>query len=630
MTAEGDLLTEVCRLADDLRRDTVGDEVTYVVNRNINFTNICYVGCRFCAFAQRKTDADAFSLSLEQVADRAQEAWELGATEVCMQGGIDPELPASAYFDLVSAVKQRVPGMHVHAFSPMEIVSGAARTGLSIEDFLIKAREAGLDTIPGTAAEILDDEIRWVLTKGKLPTKTWIEVVTTAHKVGLRSSSTMMYGHVDNPRHWVQHLRVLRRIQDETGGFTEFVPLPFVHTSSPIYLAGVARPGPTLRDNLAVHAMGRIMLHGSIDNIQTSWVKLGVDGTRAMLQAGANDVGGTLMEETISRMAGSEHGSAKTVAELVEIGAGIGRPVVERTTDYGRADVHPDLTVVGGRARTGSCRSGSSTSGPTWARRCPTRAPSGRSTAARSRRAGCRVRSTRGRRSPRCRTAGATRASRLTAPCTSAAQMPPADVGAFASLMRGWSSSCWADAGHRVAVERVGVLVAGDHEPLGGRQSAVHPGIVVDVGRVGRVGRHVVGPEADLVVVARAVAVLGAVEDRRRRVRDEEVDGGAVDVDRHVPVRLGRESYVVELGSRSTSRRARAWPGRRAASRRACRPSGTSGRCGRVGVDGVLRVDDHAELALEEPEAEGVVAAADEPLLSRSWPLGTPVLDGAM
>lgn len=346
MTAEGDLLTEVCRLADDLRRDTVGHEITYVVNRNINFTNICYVGCRFCAFAQRKTDADAFSLSLEQVADRAQEAWELGATEVCMQGGIDPELPASAYFDLVAAVKQRVPGMHVHAFSPMEIVSGAARTGLSIEDFLIKAREAGLDTIPGTAAEILDDEIRWVLTKGKLPTKTWIEVVSTAHRVGLRSSSTMMYGHVDNPRHWVQHLRVLRRIQDETGGFTEFVPLPFVHTSSPIYLAGVARPGPTLRDNLAVHALGRIMLHGSIDagginNIQTSWVKLGVDGTRAMLQAGANDVGGTLMEETISRMAGSEHGSAKTVAELVEIGAGIGRPVVERTTVYGRPTTKP-------------------------------------------------------------------------------------------------------------------------------------------------------------------------------------------------------------------------------------------------------------------------------------------------
>ena len=341
MTAEGDLLNQVVALADALRKDTVGDEITYVVNRNINFTNVCYVGCRFCAFAQRRTDADAYSLSLDQVADRAEEAWNLGASEVCMQGGIDPELPGTAYFDLAAAVKKRVPGMHVHAFSPMEIVNGSSRTGLSFEDFLIKARESGLDTIPGTAAEILDDDVRWVLTKGKLPTKTWIEIVSTAHRVGIRSSSTMMYGHVDNPRHWVQHLRVLSRIQEknrEDGipGFTEFVPLPFVHHSAPIYLAGVARPGPTLRDNLAVHAMSRIMLHGRIDNIQTSWVKLGVDGTRAMLDAGANDVGGTLMEETISRMAGSEHGSAKTVEELVEIGEGIGRRVVERTTVYGR------------------------------------------------------------------------------------------------------------------------------------------------------------------------------------------------------------------------------------------------------------------------------------------------------
>jgi FO synthase len=341
MTAEGDLLDQVVALADQLRRDTVGDDVTYVVNRNINFTNVCYVGCRFCAFAQRRTDADAYSLSLDQVADRAEEAWHLGATEVCMQGGIDPELPGTAYFDLAAAVKKRVPDMHVHAFSPMEIVNGASRTGLSFEDFLIKARESGLDTIPGTAAEILDDDVRWVLTKGKLPTKTWIEIVSTAHRVGIRSSSTMMYGHVDNPRHWVQHLRVLSRIQDENRahgipGFTEFVPLPFVHHSAPIYLAGVARPGPSMRDNLAVHAMARILLHGRIDNIQTSWVKLGVDGTRAMLRAGANDLGGTLMEETISRMAGSEHGSAKTVEELVDIGAGIGRPVVERTTTYRR------------------------------------------------------------------------------------------------------------------------------------------------------------------------------------------------------------------------------------------------------------------------------------------------------
>ncbi|MDO9456813.1 bifunctional FO biosynthesis protein CofGH, partial [Nocardioides sp.] len=340
MTAEGALLEQVTALADALRRQVVGDDVTYVVNRNINFTNVCYVGCRFCAFAQRRTDADAYSLSLDEVADRAEEAWNLGASEVCMQGGIDPELPADAYFELVTAVKNRVPDMHVHAFSPMEVVNGTARTGLSVEDFLIKAREAGLGSLPGTAAEILDDEVRWVLTKGKLPARTWIEIVSTAHRVGIPTTSTMMYGHVDNPRHWVGHLRVLSRIQDETGGFTEFVPLPFVHTSAPIYLAGVARPGPTLRDNLAVHAMARILLHGRIDNIQTSWVKLGVDGTRAMLTAGCNDVGGTLMEETISRMAGSEHGSAKTVAELKEIGAGIGRPVRERTTLYGLPTPH--------------------------------------------------------------------------------------------------------------------------------------------------------------------------------------------------------------------------------------------------------------------------------------------------
>ena len=346
ITAEGERLTQVAALADQLRRDTVGDDVTYVVNRNINFTNVCYVGCRFCAFAQRRNDADAYSLSLDQVADRAQEAWDLGATEVCMQGGIDPELPGTAYFDLAGAVKKRVPDMHVHAFSPMEIVNGSSRTGLSFEDFLIKARESGLGSIPGTAAEILDDEVRWLLTKGKLPTKTWIDVISTAHRVGLPSSSTMMYGHVDNPRHWVQHLRVLSRIQDETGGFTEFVPLPFVHHSAPIYLAGVARPGPTLRDNVAVHALARILLHGRIDNIQTSWVKLGVEGTQAMLQAGANDVGGTLMEETISRMAGSEHGSAKTVEELVAIGAGIGRPVVQRTTTYGQATSRAATSVA--------------------------------------------------------------------------------------------------------------------------------------------------------------------------------------------------------------------------------------------------------------------------------------------
>ena len=334
ITADGEDLARVCELADGLRRDTVGDVVTYVVNRNINFTNVCYLGCRFCAFAQRRTDADAYSLSLDQVADRAEEAWALGATEVCMQGGIDPELPGTAYFDLAAAVKARVPGMHVHAFSPMEIVNGAARTGLPVEEFLLRAKDAGLDSIPGTAAEILDDDVRWVLTKGKLPARTWVEVITTAHRVGLPSSATMMYGHVDNPRHWITHLRVLSRIQAETGGFTEFVPLPFVHTSAPIYLAGIARPGPSHRDNLAVHAVGRILLHGLVPSIQTSWVKLGVAGTQAMLRAGANDLGGTLMEETISRMAGSEHGSAKSVAELEAIATGIGRPARQRTTTY--------------------------------------------------------------------------------------------------------------------------------------------------------------------------------------------------------------------------------------------------------------------------------------------------------
>ncbi|MBJ8340900.1 bifunctional FO biosynthesis protein CofGH [Antrihabitans sp. YC3-6] len=333
-TAEGPGLEAVVALADALRKEAVGDTVTYVVNRNINFTNICYTGCRFCAFAQRKGDADAFTLSMDDVADRAWEAHVQGATEVCMQGGIDPELPATGYADLVRAVKNRVPSMHVHAFSPMEIVNGAARGGQSVRDWLIDLREAGLDTIPGTAAEILDDEVRWILTKGKLPTATWVDVVTTAHQVGLRSSSTMMYGHVDNPKHWVGHLRVLRGIQDKTGGFTEFVPLPFVHQSSPLYLAGAARPGPTNRDNRAVHALARIMLHGSIDNIQVSWVKLGVTGSRVMLAGGANDLGGTLMEETISRMAGSEHGSSKSVAELRAIAEGIDRPARQRTTAY--------------------------------------------------------------------------------------------------------------------------------------------------------------------------------------------------------------------------------------------------------------------------------------------------------
>jgi FO synthase len=332
--SDGAALDELARIADAIRRDTVGDDITYVVNRNINFTNICYVGCRFCAFAQRERDADAYRLSVEQVADRAFDAWEAGATEVCMQGGIDPKMPASGYADLVRAIKKRVPEMHVHAFSPMEVVTAASKAGVSVRDWLIELRDAGLDTIPGTAAEILDDDVRWVLTKGKLPASAWIDVVTTAHELGIRSSSTMMYGHVDHPSHWLGHFRVLADIQDRTGGFTEFVALPFIHTNAPIYLAGIARAGATWRENRAVHAMARILLHGRIPNIQCSWVKLGDDGTVAMLRGGANDLGGTLMEETISRMAGSEFGSARTVAELQAVAASAGRPSRQRTTTY--------------------------------------------------------------------------------------------------------------------------------------------------------------------------------------------------------------------------------------------------------------------------------------------------------
>jgi FO synthase len=335
ITADGTDLDAVCALADDVRRDTVGDDVTYVVNRNINFTNVCYTGCRFCAFAQRRTDADAYTLSLEEVQQRAAEAWSVGATEVCMQGGIDPQLPGTAYLDLARAVKRGAPGIHLHAYSPMEIVNGAARMQVSIPEFLLAAREAGVDSLPGTAAEILDDDIRWVLTKGKLPTQQWIEVVQAAHDIGLPTTSTMMYGHVDQPHHWIAHLRLLARLQDESGGFTEFVPLPFVHTSAPLYLAGVARPGPTVRDNRAVHALARLLLHGRIDHVQCSWVKLGPDQCHQVLAGGVDDLGGTLMEETISRMAGSQHGSRKSVDDLETMVRAAGRTPRQRTTTYG-------------------------------------------------------------------------------------------------------------------------------------------------------------------------------------------------------------------------------------------------------------------------------------------------------
>ncbi len=344
MMADGAGLDALAALADDLRRDAVGDDVTYIVNRNINFTNVCYTGCRFCAFAQRASDADAFTLSTAEIEHRVREAAAEGATEICMQGGIDPALPATAYFDLARAVKRAVPEIHLHAFSPMEVVNGASRANLSIEEFVTGLKEAGVGSLPGTAAEILDDEVRWVLTKGKLPTSAWIDVVTTAHRVGVPTTSTMMYGHVDHPRHWVAHLKLLGRLQDETGGFTEFVLLPFVHNQAPIYLAGLARAGASQRETKAVHAMARILLHGKISNIQTSWVKLGDDGVVDMLRSGVNDLGGTLMEETISRMAGSENGSRKTVADLQALARRAGRPARQRTTLYG--EVSPVLRTA--------------------------------------------------------------------------------------------------------------------------------------------------------------------------------------------------------------------------------------------------------------------------------------------
>jgi FO synthase len=333
--ADGADLDALAALADGLRREVNGDDVTFVVTRNINFTNVCYTGCRFCAFAQRRTDADAYTLSLDQIGDRAEEAWAAGATEVCMQGGIHPDLPGTAYFDIAAEVKRRSPGMHVHAFSPMEVMNGVARTGLPLREWLVRAREAGVGSLPGTAAEILDDDVRWVLTKGKLPAADWIEVVSTAHDLGIPTTATMMYGHVDAPHHWVGHLRVIRGIQERTGGFTEFVLLPFVHTSAPIYLAGLARPGVTRRENRAVHAVSRIMLHGAVGSIQCSWVKLGDELCRDVLNGGVNDLGGTLMEETISRMAGADNGSFKTISDLRAITEPLGRPLRQRTTLYG-------------------------------------------------------------------------------------------------------------------------------------------------------------------------------------------------------------------------------------------------------------------------------------------------------
>ena len=328
--------------ADALRRATVGDRISFVVTRNINFTNICYTGCRFCAFAKRRDDPEAEFLSLDEIATRAEEAWNRGASEVCIQGGLHPDIDASHYRDILVAIKSRVPGIHIHAFSPFEIKYGAERSRLSVEDFLGMLREHGLDTIPGTAAEILDVEVRRKLTRNKLSAEEWVAIVKTAHRLGIRSSSTIMYGHVDAPEHWVAHLSLLREMQKETGGLTELVPLGFVHWDAPIFLAGEARPGPTDAENLRMHAVARILLNRWIPNLQVSWVKLGPSVAQRILSSGANDFGGTLMNESISRAAGSPHGQEITPLEMCRMIREIGRTPVRRNTLYETLEVYDD------------------------------------------------------------------------------------------------------------------------------------------------------------------------------------------------------------------------------------------------------------------------------------------------
>ena len=332
--AEGDDLLGLLLAADDLRRALVGDAVTYVVNRNINFTNVCFVGCKFCAFSRGPREADAYFLSLDQVAAKAAEAWTLGATEVCIQGGLPHGLPPFYYRDILLAVKRAIPRIHIHAFSPMEIVHGVELTGMPLADYLTMLRDSGLDTLPGTAAEILDDDVRFVLSRNKLSTRQWREVITTAHRCGIRSTSTLMYGHVETAEHWVNQLLMFREIQGETGGFTEFVPLGFVHYNTLLYQQGIARPGPSLAEHLKIHALARLLLAGSIHNVQVSWVKLNRGLSQLCLQAGANDYGGTLMEENISREAGATAGQYTSPQEFQELIRQIGRVPAERNTTY--------------------------------------------------------------------------------------------------------------------------------------------------------------------------------------------------------------------------------------------------------------------------------------------------------
>ena len=333
-TAEGPELQALVTVADYLRRETIGETITYVVNRNINFTNVCFVGCSFCGFGRGPQAADAFSLSFEEVVRRAQEAWDCGATEVCIQGGLPRDLEGFFYRDLLRAIKRAIPTMHIHAFSPMEIDYGVLKTGMPLRDYLQMMKDEGLGSMPGTAAEILDDRIRRELSPNKLPVARWVEIITTAHELGIPATSTMMYGHVEEPADWVRHLLLLRSIQKRTSGFTEFVPLGFIHQNTRLFKHGGARPGAERQEHLRVHALSRVLLHGAIRNIQVSWVKLGIDTSLACLQAGANDFGGTLMEENISKAAGATFGEYVSPEEFRSHIRKIGRVPAERSTTY--------------------------------------------------------------------------------------------------------------------------------------------------------------------------------------------------------------------------------------------------------------------------------------------------------
>jgi FO synthase len=341
--ADGDDLLGLLTAANLLRAELCGNLVTYVVNRNINFTNICFVGCKFCAFSRGPREHDTYFLQPEQVAEKAVQAWQLGATEVCIQGGLPHGLPPFYYRDILRAVKSAVPAMHIHAFSPMEIVYGVELTGMPPADYLEMLRDNGLGTLPGTAAEILDDEIRDVLSRNKLSTAQWVEVIRTAHRLGIRSTSTMMYGHTETPEHWVRQMLLLREIQEETGGFTEFVPLGFVHQNTLLFHQGLARSGPTLAEHLKVHALSRLLLAGSINNIQVSWVKLNRRLSQLCLHAGANDYGGTLMEENISREAGATAGQYTSPEDFQSLIFETGRIPAERNTVYTRIRIKSPL-----------------------------------------------------------------------------------------------------------------------------------------------------------------------------------------------------------------------------------------------------------------------------------------------